>query len=282
MNLLGIVINPLTKELVISLFRGSERTSKIWIYRLDESDKTKQSIGYSILNHSTNELDYVDALDPEASFFLSGFPRIHASLDNDDEIGKGYGTALYASSTLRFAKEGIDYDKIGISSSSANRTEYSNKWWEKAVRKNIAEEVTQEANLLHFTSLRGKENDEALGSKFKKLIEDATKIPSDKIIGYDINYIYKTSLPFTYNILRTSSAINAGWIGLHTTENISGIEEMNKSNTVLCNIDVFINANWKKITKPTKDMLFKLIVDLSGRRSSKKDISDLEASIYSK
>lgn len=225
----------------------------------------------------------ITSLEDQKRLFISGFPRVHTYLVKN-KIGRGYGTALYASSTLRFIDSMDNNEKFGISSSPESRTDEADKWWKRAVDDKIAEEIS--------TTLKVRKNDTidhisynpVFEAKLKKIIEEENNIPSDKItsMDYGISFRYEREELFTYNILKTSSAIKAGWIGLYTTKKIGNIEEMNSSNTVLCNIGTFINADWTSITKSTKDKLFSLIVKLTHGKASKKDIDDLKVSICAK
>lgn len=281
MRLHGIVINPLTRELIISF---SYYVGQINIFKLDSDYDIDSSIGMAEFDYNGKNVDgYYDIRKTKTPFYLSGFPRVHTKVERN-KIGRGYGTALYASSTLRFIDSMDNHETFGISSSPESRNDEADKWWKRAVDNNIAEEIS--------TTLKVRKNDTidhisynpVFEAKLKKLIEEEKSLSSEKItlMEYSIYFRYETEQLFTYNILKTSSAIKAGWIGLYTTEKISNIEEMNSSNTVLCNIGTFINADWTSITKSTKDTLFSLIVKLTHGKASKKDIDDLKVSIYAK
>lgn len=280
MHLHGIVINPLTKELIISF---SYFVGEINIFKLDSDYDNDSIIGKADFEYNGENTDgYNHPRKSKTPFYLSGFPRIHTKIVHN-KIGKGYGTALYASSTLRFINS-RDIEKSGISSSPESRNDESDKWWKKAVDNNIAEEINTIIKVYENESIDSVSHNPIFETKLRKLIEEEKNIPSEKItlMEYNLYFRYRDERPFTYNILRTSSAIKAGWVGLYTTKKISTIEEINSSNSVLCNIGTFINADWTSVTKSTKDKLFNIIVELSHGTSSKKDIDDLRISIYAK
>ncbi len=280
MRLHGIVINPLTRELIISF---SSFDNEINIFKLDSDYNNNSIIGNAEFEYKGENTDGYNSLrGNKTPFYLSGFPRVHTQIVYN-KLGKAYGTALYASSTLKFITS-RNIKKFGISSSPESRNEAANKWWKRAVDNNIAEEINTIIKTSENESIDNVSYNPVFETKLRKLIEEEKNISSERItlMEYNLHFRYIDEKQFTYNILRTSSAIKAGWVGLYTTKKISTIEEINSSNSVLCNIGTFINADWTSVTKSTKDKLFNIIVELSHGTSSKKDIDDLRISIYAK
>jgi hypothetical protein len=84
-------------------------------------------------------------------------------------------------------------------------------------------------------------------------------------------------------VLRTSSAINACWVGLHTTKNgIAFLDQLDKTNTLLCNLYTFIYADWRYVENENKIILFNLLKSLASYTYTNQQIQELERRIFGK
>lgn len=283
MYIRGIVINPVNKQLLLSRDNDGEKTE---IYDINSTNTLSGIIGYSNLTYSQQDefKKCYNRSDQYLAENVSGIPRAHVNV-KDEYIKKGYGTALYAASTLTAIKNksNPDYENSGISSSYFYRSELSNSWWKRAIEFNVAEERKASVNFCVENIISDKNFPKSLKYKLIKFIADNSNISEDMINEFFLKYS-NASLKeeyFYYQVLRTSSAIKACWIGLHTTKNrISFLDQLNKTNTALCNLYTFLYADWRFVEYENKITIFNLLVNLSNNLYSNKQISELERKIF--
>lgn len=283
MYISGIVINPVNRQLILARKNTSNKTE---IFDINSTTILNGKIGYSDLSYpSVDKLQKCyDRNDAGLVENLSGFPRAHVNVSSD-YIKKGYGTALYAASTLTAIrnKSNPDYENTGISSSAFYRSEAASKWWKKAVSMNVAEEASISVNLCDERIANSTYIPKSLKSKIMDFIADDLNISKDMINDFSISYStasLKEEL-FYHQILRTSSAIKACWVGLHTTKNgIAFLDELNLTNTILCNLYTFIYADWNFVEYQNKVILFNLLQKLARHTYTNNQISELESRIF--
>ncbi len=285
MYIRGIVINPVNKQLILARDNTSKRTE---IYDINSTTILNGIIGYSDLSYpNIDELQKCyDRNDSGLVENLSGFPRAHVNVSSD-YLRKGYGTALYAATTLTAInnKSRPDYENTGISSSAFYRSEAASKWWKQAVSMNVAEEKAVSVNFCNERRINNSYFPKSLKSKIMDFIADDSNISKDMINNFFIQYStasLKEEL-FYHQVLRTSSAINACWVGLHTTKNgIAFLDQLDKTNTLLCNLYTFIYADWRYVENENKITLFNLLKSLASYTYTNQQIQELERRIFGK
>lgn len=276
MPILGIVINPVNKQLLIA----RKIPEGVGLYNINSVYMSEPMIGQARLTFPKKR--YKDCyLHTEEDLVeqVSGLPRAHPEIKSEYQK-LGFGSPLYSSAILAAIRSGkMNFNNAAICSHKRYRSEQADKWWNKAEIHNVSQKVTTQ-----------------IVPCIQEDLDDLSYM-TDKIIRKDIemrgikNYEYKISVKYPsttvydyeYDVLTLSAVIKAGWVGLITDEiKVNFLDEINHTNTILCNFNTLIEAKWKFVDNENKIIIFDRITRIAGNLFPQSELRKLEKTVFEK